>query len=106
MSDAGTQPATTDGEQRTATSEERTTNNEQRTTKYRLFIVHHTHWDREWWASFQDFRIRLVALIDELLDTLDSNPEWRNFLLDSQTIIVKDYLEVRPENRDRLLNYI
>jgi mannosylglycerate hydrolase len=73
---------------------------------YRLLLLHHTHWDREWWATFQDFRIRLVALIDQLLDTLDADPGFRNFLLDSQTIVVKDYLEVRPENRDRFLNYI
>ncbi|SDO39404.1 mannosylglycerate hydrolase [Paenibacillus sp. yr247] len=74
--------------------------------KYRVFIYHHTHWDREWWATMQDFRIRLVELIDELLDTLDNDPEFRCFLLDGQTIVLKDYLEIRPENQDRLLRFI
>ena len=30
-------------------------------------IVPHTHWDREWYSPFQDFRMRLVKLLDALL---------------------------------------
>lgn len=75
-------------------------------TTYRVFVYHHTHWDREWWAPLQDFRIRLVELIDDLLDALDSDPEFRCFLLDGQTIVLKDYLAIRPENRARLVKYI
>jgi mannosylglycerate hydrolase len=74
--------------------------------KFDVFVYHHTHWDREWWATMQDFRIRLVELLDELLDVLDQEPEFRCFLLDGQTIVLKDYLEVRPENQERLLHYI
>lgn len=73
---------------------------------FQIYTVHHTHWDREWWATFQDFRIRLVQLIDDLLQTLDRDPEFRTFLLDSQTSVLRDYLEVRPENRARLVQYI
>jgi alpha-mannosidase len=76
------------------------------TNTFNVFVYHHTHWDREWWATMQDFRIRLVELIDELLDVLDQDPEFRCFLLDGQTIVLKDYLEVRPENQERLLKYI
>ncbi|MBK9713154.1 MAG: hypothetical protein IPO81_17850 [Kouleothrix sp.] len=76
------------------------------TTTYRVFVYHHTHWDREWWAPLQDFRIRLVELVDDLLDALDSDPEFRCFLLDGQAIVLKDYLEIRPENRARLVAYI
>jgi mannosylglycerate hydrolase len=75
-------------------------------TTYRVFVYHHTHWDREWWAPMQDFRIRLVELIDNLLDALDTDPEFRCFLLDGQTIVLKDYLEIRPENREKLVAYI
>ncbi|MFD2611927.1 alpha-mannosidase [Paenibacillus gansuensis] len=74
--------------------------------KYRVFVYHHTHWDREWWATMQDFRIRLVELIDELLDTLENDPDFRCFLLDGQTVVLKDYLEIRPEMQDRLLHFI
>ena len=30
---------------------------------YRIFLLHHTHWDREWWGTFQVFRLQLVDLI-------------------------------------------
>jgi mannosylglycerate hydrolase len=75
-------------------------------TTYRVFVYHHTHWDREWWAPMQDFRIRLVEVIDELLGALDADPDFRCFLLDGQTIVLKDYLEIRPENRAKLVTYI
>lgn len=73
---------------------------------YRIFVLHHTHWDREWWSTFQDFRLRLVELIDDLLATLARDDTFRNFLLDSQTIVLRDYLEIRPENRAPLVRYI
>ena len=27
-----------------------------------MVVVSHTHWDREWYLSFQQFRARLVAM--------------------------------------------
>lgn len=73
---------------------------------YRIFLLHHTHWDREWWATFQVSRMRLVELIDELLDTLSSDPTFRSFLLDGQMIVLRDYLEVRPENQEALVSFL
>jgi mannosylglycerate hydrolase len=73
---------------------------------YRVFVYHHTHWDREWWATFQDFRIQLVRRIDELLDALDADAAFGPFLLDGQNIVLDDYLAVRPEQRERLLGHI
>lgn len=66
---------------------------------YVLHVVSHTHWDREWYLTFQQFRARLVDLIDNLLDILDRDPEFRYFNLDGQTIVLEDYLEIRPEKR-------
>ena len=60
-------------------------------------IVPHTHWDREWYSPFQAFRIRLVRLLDELLPLLESDLAYARFLLDGQTAVLDDYLEVRPE---------
>jgi alpha-mannosidase len=64
---------------------------------YQAFIVSHTHWDREWYQPFQEFRIRLVSLVDKLLNILPSNPSYRHFMLDGQAIVVEDYLQIRPE---------
>src|SRR3954452_16143089 len=60
-------------------------------------IVPHTHWDREWYEPFQTFRLRLVTLLYELLPMLERDLSYARFLLDGQTIVVDDYLEVRPE---------
>jgi mannosylglycerate hydrolase len=68
----------------------------------RVHVVPHTHWDREWYAPFQTFRLRLVELVDELLDLMESDPSYARFLFDGQMAAVDDYLEVRPENADRL----
>src|ERR1700709_1141249 len=65
-------------------------------------IVPHTHWDREWYEAFQTFRMRLVHLLDALLPMLESDPSYARFLLDGQTAVIDDYLEIRPEARASL----
>ncbi len=65
-------------------------------------VVPHTHWDREWYDPFQRFRLRLVDLLDDLLDHLEADPSFRHFLLDGQMAVVDDYLEIRPEAEPRL----
>lgn len=64
-------------------------------------LVSHTHWDREWYRTFQAFRARLVDTVDRVLDLLADDEEWR-FVLDGQTVVIEDYLEVRPERRPEL----
>jgi len=71
-----------------------------------LHIISHTHWDREWYRTFQQFRLRLVHLVDNILEILDLDPDYKHFMLDGQTIVLEDYLQMRPENEVRLRNYI
>jgi alpha-mannosidase len=73
---------------------------------YTLHVVSHTHWDREWYYPYQLFRLRLVDLFDNLLETLDTDPDFIHFSMDAQTIVLEDYLAIRPQNRDRLAKYI
>ncbi|MGA2036556.1 MAG: glycoside hydrolase family 38 C-terminal domain-containing protein [Acidimicrobiales bacterium] len=68
----------------------------------RVSIVPHTHWDREWYEPFQSFRLRLVHLLDGLMELLERDPSYTTFLLDGQMAVVDDYLEVRPEAEDRI----
>jgi len=74
--------------------------------KYTLYAVTKTHWDREWYMNFQKTRIRLVHLIDGLLDILDNDPEFVSFMMDGQTLPLEDYLQVKPYNREKLTKYI
>jgi len=71
-----------------------------------LTIVPHTHWDREWYQPFQEYRIRLVQLTDRLLDLLARDPEYLYFTFDGQTIVLEDYLEIRPEREETLRRYV
>ncbi len=69
---------------------------------YIAHVVSHTHWDREWYRSFEAFRARLVDLGDAVLDLLERDPEYGPYYWDGQTCVIDDYLEIRPENGQRL----
>ncbi|NLC67559.1 MAG: hypothetical protein GX754_01990, partial [Clostridiaceae bacterium] len=69
-------------------------------------VVSSTHWDREWRFSFQQTRAMLVELMDNLLDILDAYPEFKYYHLDAQTVVLEDYLAIRPEKRETLEKFI
>lgn len=66
-----------------------------------VFFVSHFHWDREWYRTMQAFRARLVDAVDLVLDLAAEDDEYR-FLLDGQTVVLEDYLAVRPGRADEL----
>lgn len=70
--------------------------------KKTVHVLSNTHWDREWRFPFEETRFLLVDLVDWLLDLMESTPEYEFYNFDSQTIFLEDYLEYRPENRERL----
>lgn len=63
-----------------------------------VLLISHFHWDREWYRTFQAFRARLIDAVDLVLDLLDTDPGYR-FVLDGQSIVLDDYLAVRPGMR-------
>ncbi|WFA85156.1 alpha-mannosidase [Paenibacillus amylolyticus] len=76
------------------------------TKKKRAHIISHTHWDREWYLPYEKHHMRLIQLVDSLLDQLDEGSDYKSFYLDGQTIIIDDYLQVRPEQKERLEKHI
>ena len=34
-------------------------------------VISHTHWDREWYLTQEEFRLKLVDLMDHLLELLE-----------------------------------
>lgn len=71
-----------------------------------LHLVSHTHWDREWYLTFQQFRLKLVHMVDNLLDILTHEPQFLHFTLDGQTIVLEDYLYMRPEREAELRTFV
>jgi alpha-mannosidase len=71
-----------------------------------VHVISHTHWDREWYEPFQVFRLKLVHLVDGMLDILEQDREFKYFMLDGQTIVLDDYLQMRPEKEPVLREHI
>ncbi|MBX3026756.1 hypothetical protein KF840_17760 [bacterium] len=71
----------------------------------RCLIVSHFHWDREWYRTFESYRGRLADAVDRVLELLDADPGY-HFLLDGQTVVLEDYLAVRPQRRDELAAWL
>ncbi len=73
---------------------------------YTMHILSHTHWDREWYQTFQGYRRRLVYQIDAMMDLLEKRRAYPCFHLDGQTSVLSDYVQIRPEGRARLQRLI
>ena len=93
-------------ESRPQTTDHRPQTIDDRPRTYTLHVVSHTHWDREWYRTYQQFRFRLVHLVAELVDLMERDPSYRFFLLDGQTVVLEDVVDVRPDLEDRLRRLI
>lgn len=71
-----------------------------------LHFIAHTHWDREWYMSFENHRFRLVKLLDTLFETFEKDSDYKSFHLDGQVVLLEDYLEVRPEKLEIVRSYV
>lgn len=65
----------------------------------------HTHWDREWYMEFERYRLRLVEIFDNVLLALENKSlDW--FWFDGQIAALLDYLEIRKDNKEKIINFI
>lgn len=71
-----------------------------------VHIISHSHWDREWYMPYERHHMLLIELMDDVLELFETDPEFKSFYLDGQTIILDDYLEVRPEKEALLRKHI
>jgi mannosylglycerate hydrolase len=74
--------------------------------KKNIYVIPGTHWDREWRYTAEQSLLRLAQIMDDLLDILETNPEYTCFHLDGGTVVIEDYLAIRPENEQRLRKLI
>jgi len=80
--------------------------NKMNENKEKGYVIPHTHWDREWRYPLWKNRQLLIDFFRQLLSVLDNDPEYRCFLLDGQCSPVDDYLEVMPQDKEKLCGYI
>ncbi|HIW65463.1 MAG TPA: hypothetical protein H9879_04415 [Candidatus Alistipes intestinipullorum] len=70
--------------------------------KIKVHVVCQTHWDREHRSNFQETRLLLVEMMDRLMSMFDSDPDFHTFIIDGQTVVLEDYLAIKPYNRARI----
>ena len=73
--------------------------------KKKVYAYIHTHWDREWYREFEEFRLRLVEVFDDIIEKLKHN-ELDTFYFDGQTAALEDYLEIKPQNEQIVKEFI
>lgn len=71
-----------------------------------LHFISHSHWDREWYMSFEQHRFKLVEMIDKLIETIENDSDFKSFHLDGQIILIEDYLEIKPYMLEKIKKYI
>jgi len=75
------------------------------TAKAEVIVVPHTHWDREWYLTFEEFRYWLVRALDQVVKHGEHDPDFR-LVLDGQVLPLLDYLAIRPEQEEKLRKLI
>lgn len=76
-----------------------------RQRNFALHVICNSHLDREWTENFQFTRYLTVRFLDSLLDVMREVPEYQ-FLLDSQTVPLEDYLALRPQREGELRQHV
>ncbi|WP_158220506.1 hypothetical protein [Kineosporia sp. A_224] len=69
-------------------------------------LVPHSHWDREWYEPFAVFKLRLRDTLDSVLDLLGSETGFTHFHLDGQSVMLEDYLGMRPERAEEVAGHV
>ena len=71
-----------------------------------VHLISGTHWDREWRHTAEQSKLRLADLMDNIINLLETKPQYSYFCVDGGTIVLEDYFTIRPENRDRVKKLI
>ena len=73
---------------------------------YKVHVVPHMHWDREWYFTCEESKILLVNNMQEILDRLETDENYPCYVMDGQTAILEDYLNLKPENKDLIKKFV
>ncbi len=71
-----------------------------------VHLISGTHWDREWRHTAEQSKLRLADLMDNIINLLETKPQYKHFCVDGGTIVLEDYFSIRPENRERVKKLI
>ncbi|MBX9688791.1 MAG: hypothetical protein K2X27_18935 [Candidatus Obscuribacterales bacterium] len=67
----------------------------------KIYAYAHTHWDREWYQSFESYRVQLLGVLKQILSGLE-NGDIERFYLDGQAVLLEDAVAIAPELEGRI----
>jgi mannosylglycerate hydrolase len=67
----------------------------------RLCLYLHTHWDREWYLAFEEYRTQLTLIVADIVDKLERG-QLPSFMLDGQSCILEDLEQVDTRLTERV----
>lgn len=68
----------------------------------KVHIVPHMHWDREWYFTTEESRILLLNNMEEILTRLETDSNYKYYVLDGQTCILEDFFAIKPYEKERV----
>ena len=74
--------------------------------KRKIHVVPHSHWDREWYFTTSRSNVYLMKDLGDVLDTLESDPEFKYFMVDAQGSLLDDYIKWRPQDKERITKLV
>lgn len=66
-----------------------------------IYLVPHTHWDREWYFTVEQSQVLLLEALPVILAALEDG-SLPYFVLDGQSVMLADYLEMMPQEALRI----
>ncbi|AHI52780.1 glycoside hydrolase family 38 N-terminal domain-containing protein [Spiroplasma culicicola] len=70
--------------------------------KNKNYYIAHTHWDKEWYKTYEEFRVKFLKYFREILDTLEKDNNFTSFMFDGQSSVIEDYLQINPNEIERI----
>ena len=70
--------------------------------KRKIHVVPHTHREREWYFTTARSKVYLMKDLEDVMVTLEEDPEFTYFMLDAQASLLDDYLKWRPQDEERI----
>ena len=74
--------------------------------KRKVHVVPHSHWDREWYFTTSRSKVYLMKDLKDVLNTLESNPDFKYFMVDAQGSLLDDYIKWMPQDKDRITKLV
>ena len=74
--------------------------------KRKVHVIPHSHWDREWYFTTSRSKVYLMKDLKDVLDTLESNPDFKYFMVDAQGSLLDDYIKWMPQDKDRITKLV